>query len=309
MALFKLNFDTIVILGGLGAVGYYLYTNGYPPFGTNEFKLDFLDQIFKKKTDDNAEDNTDDTSTTAIPEVQTGGTVPGQLPAISYNPNPPAQQTQQYPNYQPQNPPASGIEDDFYNAIYQSQINQGGQIYPPYYDYNTTGPVMAGDTPFSQIPNYQQYFPSTASTASITLSSNSVEKGKSISVQCNGFAANEVINFVAFIGSATISTDHKSAGADGSVKLDTLTISSTSPLGQATVYAVGATSGRNAMVKFNVIAVANHVFLQTRLPNDVAEVIDPNHNRDDMMRYLKSIKYKQSSRSSIIHASRHVAGG
>ncbi|HEX7763445.1 MAG TPA: hypothetical protein VF433_07525, partial [Cellvibrio sp.] len=90
--------------------------------------------------------------------------------------------------------------------------------------------------------------------ATITPSATTVKQGQSISINCLGFGANERVDFIAKVGSTTVSTDNKTSGANGALVLDTLTFYTTAPLGTAVITATGATSGKTATAQVTVVS-------------------------------------------------------
>jgi hypothetical protein len=88
--------------------------------------------------------------------------------------------------------------------------------------------------------------------AAITPSASTVKPGQSISISCINFGANERVDFVAKVGTTTVSTDNKTAGATGALVLDTLTFYSSAPLGIAVITATGATTGKIATAQVTV---------------------------------------------------------
>lgn len=81
-------------------------------------------------------------------------------------------------------------------------------------------------------------------TGTISPSASSVLPGQSISITVSGFAAGEVVDFVAKVGTTSVAIDAKTMGSNGSATLSTLTFNTNAPAGTATITATGRTSGK-----------------------------------------------------------------
>lgn len=109
----------------------------------------------------------------------------------------------------------------------------------------------------------------TTTSAKIVPSKTSVVRGTSISITCTNFGASERIDFTAKVGTTTVATDNKTTGSNGSVVLDTLTFSSSSPTGTATITAKGATTGRIATATVTVTSSTSTTTASISAPSSV----------------------------------------
>lgn len=87
--------------------------------------------------------------------------------------------------------------------------------------------------------------------AKIVPSATTVAIGKSIALTCTNFGPNETIDFVAKVGTVTVSTDNKLTDANGSVILTSLKIYN-GPAGTAVVTGTGRTTGKTATINITV---------------------------------------------------------
>jgi hypothetical protein len=127
------------------------------------------------------------------------------------------------------------------NTVGTGHVHMKGQTSQVHLDKNLT--ITAAPTPTP-----------TPTTANIAPSAASVQQGASISVVCTNFAASEVVNFIAKVGTTTVATDSKTMLTNGSNTLNTLTFATSSPLGTAVITATGVTSGKTATASVTVTA-------------------------------------------------------